>query len=672
MKRYASLKLLLALLLCLSPTGRAQNALNCDQLRDKIAQLEKLDIKAMSPSIQQVYKESLLKLYAQFGQCIQRDISAMSDMQKAVAGTDAAPDVENRLRGLQKEKSDTDGKLTLLRAALNLPDPQATASGTVAAQPEPTLSSEPAREQSVEPDAAVAADPATSPEATTTSPDAAAPQTTGAAITCAPPVTYADPPSILLDIAGKDAADVVRNNDPDRSIRSISQMILYTLSDAASPASSEMVRTLEAYQFLAETARTDKQLGASAKSDGAVSAIEKPGFARLLGFAIEHGGINKKNDGTNLTLSTSFYSLYTFNSADTAETYDRAGVLNRIGVAATFNIDNTDDELANARRNNLSEWSVKARLFGDRSTRSASFQRFFDREIRPLIRARLSSLGGATNQISQRLPAFNQISRATRRCLPTQVKTRMDAPDYKSATPEAQQKMISDLILGHLKSNVFDRVANGTLKLDAPDVAFIEGEFLPGLKTAIGNLLMGRELLEKRIDDLKKGPMGTFAYTNHREPLASDYSETKFLFEQDKSFLRPLKLTGNFGLSFYHRPDRALNQQKLRDISAAISFDGTTDSPFTEAENLSKVTYSFVGRYERLFENRRMTNRKPDLATAQFVMEIPFIKGLSLPFSLTYANATEEERKKNVRFNFGMRLDTDKLFELLRAPSASR
>jgi hypothetical protein len=179
-------------------------------------------------------------------------------------------------------------------------------------------------------------------------------------------------------------------------------------------------------------------------------------------------------------------------------------------------------------------------------------------------------------------------------------------------------------------------------------------------------------LLEKKIDDLNKGPLGTFAYTNHRQPLASDYSETKFLFEQDKSFFRHLKLTGNFGLSFYHKPDKTLRQQKLRDISAALSFDGATGSPFTEEENQSKLTYSFVGRYERLLENRRTTNRKPDIATAQFLLEIPFLKGISLPLSLTYANATEEERKKNVRFNFGMRLDTDKLFELLRAPSASR
>ena len=123
-------------------------------------------------------------------------------------------------------------------------------------------------------------------------------------------------------------------------------------------------------------------------------------------------------------------------------------------------------------------------------------------------------------------------------------------------------------------------------------------------------------------------------------------------------------------MSFYNKPDPSLRQSKVRDISAALSFDGSSKSPFTEAENQSKITYSFVGRYERMFENRRLPRGTPDIGTFQFVMEIPFFKGLSLPLSATYANATEDERKTHFRFNFGMRLDTDKLFELLKAASS--
>ena len=60
-------------------------------------------------------------------------------------------------------------------------------------------------------------------------------------------------------------------------------------------------------------------------------------------------------------------------------------------------------------------------------------------------------------------------------------------------------------------------------------------------------------------------------------------------------------------------------------------------------------------------------NRTPDVRVFQFLTEIPFLKGLSLPLSLSYANATEEEKKQHWKFNFGMHLDTDKLFELLGA-----
>jgi hypothetical protein len=406
-------------------------------------------------------------------------------------------------------------------------------------------------------------------------------------------------------------------------------------------------------------------LGASANSDGAVSAIEKPGFAQLLGFAVEHGGITKKNDGTNLTLSTSLYSLYSLKNGDTAETYDRAGILNRIGVAASFAIDNKTNELANARRNNLSEWSVKARLFGDRSTRSKVYQAFWDRDIRPVIRGRLLAIGGAVEGLSQKISKFSKFKREFDACLRTALEARMNQADYKAATPVEKNRILNDLVLGSLRSGVFERVKNEQLKLSEEVVSLIEGEYLPNLKTSLDNLVKADIQLQKAIENLRKGPLATLAYTNHRIPTGSDYSEAKFLFEQERGFMGPLKLSGNLGMSFYNRPDRRLNQQKLRDFSAALSFEGTSDSPFTEAENLSKITYSFVGRYERLFENRRMTNRTPDIGALQFVTEIPLFKGLSLPLSVTYSTATEEERKQGFRFNFGTRLDMDKLLELI-------
>src|ERR1043165_3170335 len=236
---------------------------------------------------------------------------------------------------------------------------------------------------------------------------------------------YGDPPKLLIDIVNRQAADVVQSNDSLRAVRDVPQMAVYTIFDAASAKSSQLLHSLEPYQYLGETARTDKQLGGPPKSDGAVSGIEKPGFAQLLGLAIEHGGITKENDGTNLTLSTSLYSLYAMGEGDTAENYQKAGFLNRIGLAATFAVDNKTNELANARRNNLSEWSAKVRLFGDRSSRSPAFQKIFAQKIKPAIQARLRSLGRPMEALANSSDKYGDLEDAALNPLPNEIKARM-------------------------------------------------------------------------------------------------------------------------------------------------------------------------------------------------------------------------------------------------------
>src|SRR5204863_6794651 len=110
-------------------------------------------------------------------------------------------------------------------------------------------------------------------------------------------------------------------------------MMFFTVADAVvvdgiDKAPANNIRTVERLQYLGETGRTDKQVGASARSAGSTSAIEKPGFARLLGFAVESGAILQDVSNSTLTLSTSPYILYTMNGGDTVENYNRAGFLN--------------------------------------------------------------------------------------------------------------------------------------------------------------------------------------------------------------------------------------------------------------------------------------------------------------------------------------------------------
>jgi hypothetical protein len=113
-----------------------------------------------------------------------------------------------------------------------------------------------------------------------------------------------------------------------------------------------------------------------------------------------------------------------------------------------------------------------------------------------------------------------------------------------------------------------------------------------------------------------------------------------------------------------------MNQRTVRDFAAAISFEGIAGrSPFLSSsgnEDQSRITFAFTGRYQRLLENRHMSGRKADWAVAQFKIEVPFLTGVRLPFSGTYANATELIKEDKVRANFGLTFDADKLFAVTR------
>jgi hypothetical protein len=112
-----------------------------------------------------------------------------------------------------------------------------------------------------------------------------------------------------------------------------------------------------------------------------------------------------------------------------------------------------------------------------------------------------------------------------------------------------------------------------------------------------------------------------------------------------------------------------LNQEKIRDFSAALSLEATSKSPFVAPDDQSKITYSLTARYERLKENENMMMRQPDISSLQLKLEIPIGLGLKIPIAYTYASATETMMKKENKFNIGLHFDLDKLFALARARS---
>lgn len=644
MKRFqkvasACLSLLLAAGLCL---GR-QTAPTASDLKEQILTLEAVDRDpATDPEVRAMNRRLLNDRRSQLQTLMKKRADALRNYLASVK-TAITPEEQKAIEGNIRELD-----LDIQRLERDVNEPAAPAS---ASAPQPAAAV-PGRAR-----IAAAAPPPAAP--------AAPPQTCDGTAN-----SYTDAPALLTDVTDRVAEAIVTGDQTAEAILSatFNRMLFYTVADAVAPAETaaraQSIRGLKAYQYLGETARTDKQIGAAPKASGSTSAIEKPGFARLLGLAVENGAILQEVSGTSLTLSTSPYVLATFNrGGDTAENYQRAGLLNRLGVFATFKLNENDGNvLASARRNRLEQWSVKTRLYGDRSTRTKEFQQFWFNEVQPAIEERLVSLNSVNVFFDD--PRFDPLT-GTEDALRGQLTALVGGARYAGLDAAGRKAAVKNLLLCYMKANLNAPVRAGTISISAEDRDKINGDYVSALGKSLQNLEVVRGILDRRLADINAGPLATLSYVNHRQASGSDYSELKFLYEQDTTPLRPLKLVANVGASFYHHPNGALNQQGTRDITAALSFEGSTPSPFLrnlrDTPDMSKLTYAFTGSYQRTLENRGVAGKKADIGSAQFKLDIPVFAGVSLPFAVTYSNASEQNKKDFLRTNFGLKFDMDKL-----------
>jgi hypothetical protein len=495
---------------------------------------------------------------------------------------------------------------------------------------------------------------------------------------------YTDVPNVL-DCEADALARIIVELSP-RTLVSISTKldseILPLMFFAASDAFTDVKRlgsncSYQTYQHLGETARTDKQIGASAKSAGSTSLVEKPGYAQLLGFALEHGAIKQSVDNSVLTLSTSPYAvLAVAKGKDTAQLYQDASFLSRFGASASFNISNETDLLGNASRKQLTEWSVRLRLTGDRSNRGKDFRIFWRDSIRKRVGMPFALENKAQGLLTN-TPYFKSLrddrdSSGVPKYIVSLADDINEFLNGASGSNEVQILRVKQILLCAVKKLAYDPVKRDT-ELHRGDGQYtvlpaeIRKEYsdviIPALAASSSEVEVARQLLDKYLKDLDNKPESTFEYTNHRDPMGSDYSELKFLYRMNAD---ALKLNFNGNVSLYNNPNKALNQETIRDFTFALSLEGTAKNPLNRGIDLSKITYSFAGSYERLRENENMLMRKPDIASVQFRLEFPIALGLSIPIAYTYSNNTEMMMKKENKFNVGLHLDIDKLYEISR------
>ena len=404
------------------------------------------------------------------------------------------------------------------------------------------------------------------------------------------------------------------------------------------------------YTAAAETARTDKQIGASSSSKaGATSVVDKPGIATLLGIAIEHGAVAQTIQDSTVTFSSSPYALAASFSGDTAETYDKySNTIGRVGIAANFNLSDTSNPALNATRKQLNEWSATLRLGNDHSSRSKMAQKAFDDHLKPTLQILANNAGTI---MSTALSGSNVLQATV---------NAVDA--YLTANPNAseseQKQALADLIV----QNVFNSLQSLNISLDNQQKIAVA---LQSFESQAKVYVTSSKALDDELAALAKLPSWSFIYNQQQPASGGNYSVLKLVYERQSANI--MQLTANVSGSLYHHPDANKNQDTFRDFTAALQLQAKLGrSPFVrDAADKSQITMAFDGRYERLPENQGVPGKKADIAVAGGKFEIPVAAGVSFPISVTYANATELIKEAHVSGNFGITFDLDKLKALV-------
>ncbi|HEX8267196.1 MAG TPA: hypothetical protein VF596_17475 [Pyrinomonadaceae bacterium] len=633
----------------LSLTLKAQNNSDPEELSKQIAKLEERNIDDFATSLKKIYKENLLYLYKEYVSALNRQIESLNGIP------DPRGDFAKKRVEYIESRNQAREKIRIVERNLG---------GITTAETENGNKDENKLETKISGsnDGKAAA---LKKDAQNT--DKKEDSKCAVATIDSTTNSFSLAPAVLSDAAKTAAGRIVEqigdeNETPlEAAIGSYQDIFAFTLARAIEDEkdTESAIVNLEPLRYLPETYRTDKQIGASASTGASTSAIEKPGFPALLGFAIENGFVEKNVQDTVLTLSTSPAALIGLREKNFVDAYQNAGFLNRFGISAGFNINNDNPLLANATRSQLREYSIRFRFLGDRSANSKKLQDIWKSEIAPAIKRQLVAENRITGFIDVS-EALRELRNCTQDAFTQALKAKLESKAFKALAADKRQDDLTNFYLNFMKASIFDRIQSGTIQITTLDKS--------NLRQRVKNLLdvqgiFPTKIIKDKLDEFFRLPTGTLAYTNHRDPLGN-YSEFKLLVDTSDTLLKPLKLTSNGGFSFYHRPNASIQQRKIRDFSFAVSFEGKSDNIFGEEGDLSQITYSFTGRYSRLFENQKLPNRKADLLMGQFLVNFPIFRGFILPISVTYSNATELERKQGVQLNFGLKLDTDKFFAL--------
>jgi hypothetical protein len=430
-----------------------------------------------------------------------------------------------------------------------------------------------------------------------------------------------------------------------------------------------------------EEKRFDKQVGASTSGGaGTTSLTTKGSVPSLLGFAVENGAMTRSVSGTTITFRAVPWDVVKaladhdyLASGPTPQPGTLAGVLSQVSAAVSVDASrgntagsgagSTSSSVVPGDKQQVSGYTFHYQILDRRDPRDIHYARLWN----TLSARKGLDLANRLNQLAALMRAgVDAVGKpVTAPWVPDFEAWRKDtANKLEAASIDDVEKVIS------AQAVTFKKIVATYPELQAQAKVAAE---------ALSEYFLDRNTGIKKIT---KAPTLAFDYsvtrqanTNGTVPVAAgatvpaslpDLSNFKLIFA--KGFQQGPELTANASFTIFNSLPPGSTAGRLRDGQASLQLD----VPLAEIAKTSNMVLSFSGQFVRLLEqplgaavivNTKSVTAKGNMGLVQAKLTVPVKgSGVQIPISVTWSNRTELILERDVRANFGVTFDLDKLF----------
>ncbi len=429
--------------------------------------------------------------------------------------------------------------------------------------------------------------------------------------------------------------------------------------------------------------RMDKMRGASAGGGATTSAVSKPGVADLFSAALENGALNRTQEGTATTFRVNSYGVYSLfhppagSCSITNPLCDSHSELTLRGLSASLTIDNSTGQ-AVVPMNTQTTGGASPTAVGvtRQGGRISGVGAHFDLLRRSIIEPKdydtwRKAVTTATAQTAA--DGFSQALANTEKINPElKAFTACVSEGFAKATEQLDlEKAYKTCLLV-----LYDKIPASNIGV-LLDLEKARGDYNKAMANALRNLLFKPQL--------------TLEYT-HDQPAAQPNQSTVRMIVDTKFWGRKSgptangmaddpqgSLTLNVAFSFYETIPQGVKAGKFRDAQAALQLDRKIGN--VSWQNRPVISLAGYYQYQKeksilQFDNKSQTpivpiplpqpasallDTKGGIGIVQGKITIPVTGVISIPLAVSWSNRTELLKASEVRGQFGISIDLDKI-----------